>query len=107
MQRSTRFNTTYIGLALLLILLMQGTWSQMRSARTITYSEFQTLLEAKQVSEVFITRDRVSGTLTTAVEGSDRFVTNRVEPELAAQLEEHGVEYSQRRENTMFSTMLS
>jgi cell division protease FtsH len=63
------------------------------TGRTVSYSEFKTMLRAGQVAEVSISPDTITGTLKANAE--DTFTTTRVEdPNLVTELEEQNVRYT-------------
>jgi AAA+ superfamily predicted ATPase len=107
MEKATRFNVAYLLLAMVGVLVAQDLWVRWSSVAQIPYSEFQQLLEEGKIEEVTIGADRIRGTLKEGEEGKPRFVTNRVEPELVAKLDEHGVRYSGERANTFLPMLLS
>jgi cell division protease FtsH len=106
-QQSARFHLTYVMVALLGVFLLHDLWERTRNVAEIPYSEFQTLLEEGKVKEVQVGSDRIRGELTEERDGKSLFVTTRVEPELAAELERHGVTYAGRLENNFLTTLLS
>jgi cell division protease FtsH len=99
MDPKARLNLLYIGLAMLGILVLQNVLTGVQTVATVPYSQYQALLKAGQVSNVVVGADRIEGDLKTPVEGKSRFVTTRVEPELAKTLDAAGVSYSGRLEN--------
>ena len=108
MERKTQFNLWYAVLALLAVLFLQFLWRQPEPVERIPYSQFRELLDARRVEEVVISGDRIHGRLTTPTEdGVSRFVTTRVDSDLAEDLQSAGVRYSRRIENTFFSDLLS
>jgi cell division protease FtsH len=106
-QQSARFHFTYVMVALLGVVLLHDLWERAQNVAEIPYSEFQTLLEAGEVQEVLIGSDRIQGRLKEERDGKSLFVTTRVEPGLAAELERHGVTYAGRLESTFLPTLLS
>jgi cell division protease FtsH len=107
MERATRFNLTYLFVALFGVLVLHDLWVQYRSVAHIPYSEFEKLLAADQVAEVEVEGDRISGRYKEPHEGKSLFETRRVDPALAEELARHGVEYSARAEETWLPTLLS
>jgi cell division protease FtsH len=65
-------------------------------AAVIPYSRFQQLLREERVASVRVSADELEGDLKEAVDGQRRFVTRRVEDDLAKELDRHGVEYAGR-----------
>ena len=107
MDRNARFHVTYLLLAAFGVLLLHDLWVGYRSVAHVPYSEFQKLLEEGQVSELVVSQDQIRGRLKTPQEGRDLFVTNRVAPDLAAELGKYHVEYAAEVENTFLPTLLS
>lgn len=74
----------------------------------IPYSRFQTLLNDDKVSEIGITQNSIHGTLKEAQpDGLKDFITTRVEPDLAQNLDKHGVTYTGVIESTWLRDLLS
>ena len=108
MDSKTNFNIWYIVAAIIGVLLLQSLFAQTQQVQTIPYSEFESYLKSGQVAEVTVTANRIYGTLKpTDGTAQRRFVTNRVEPDLAAQLEQYGVTYSGQQESTFLRDLLS
>jgi cell division protease FtsH len=87
--------------------LLLQTWQTHQTVAPIPYSEFEKLLEDGKVKEVVVTDDALRGELTESIDGKTRFVTNRVDPELAQSLEAHGVEYSKEQQSTLVRGLVS
>jgi cell division protease FtsH len=107
MNNKTRFNLVYITFAAIGVLLLHDAWSTTQSVAQLPYSEFQRLLREDKVQSVSIGTRDLQGDLKEPYEGRKRFVTTRVEPELAKDLDEHKVVYSARLENKLLATALS
>jgi cell division protease FtsH len=82
-------------------------WETKQTVAPIPYSEFERLLEDGKVREVVVTDDALRGELTESIDGKTRFVTNRVDPELAQSLEGHGVEYSKEQQSALVRGLVS
>ena len=78
-----RFNLFYVSLAVLGVLVLQDLWSRSQAVVNLPYSQFQGLVRAKQVEKVVIGPDRIEGTLKAPLEGKSRFVTTRVDADIA------------------------
>ncbi len=79
---------------LVLLAVAQGIFSATQTARAIPYSEFKALVRSDRVADAVVGADAITGTLKSAEQGSPNFTTVRIEdPQLVADLEEHGVEY--------------
>ncbi len=107
MLKSTRFNLTYFLIAALGVLLLHDAWTASREVAPVPYSEFQRLLKEGKVKEVVLTGNRVEGELIAPENGRSRFVATRVEPELSRELEQYGIKYGARTEDTLLPTLLS
>jgi len=107
MNKTTRFNLTYVLMALLGVLLLRDVWVQQRTVTALPYSEFQNLLTEGKIAEIEVAGDQIVGTFKEEQDGKQRFVTNRVDPNLARDLEKSGVKFAGVRENTLLTTLLS
>ncbi|HXV08430.1 MAG TPA: ATP-dependent metallopeptidase FtsH/Yme1/Tma family protein, partial [Burkholderiales bacterium] len=108
MERKTQLTIWYWILALMALLWAQSIWTEMRGVEAIPYSQFQQLLKDGQVRDIAITSNAIRGTLKSPLpDGSTRFVTTRVDPGLAGQLDQYGVKYEQRVESTFLRDILS
>jgi cell division protease FtsH len=106
-QERPRFHLAYLFIALMGVLLLHDVWVAMQEVERLPYSEFQKLLAEGRIAEVVVRGDSIQGTFTEPHEGKSRFATNRVEPELAAQLSERGITFSSQPESTLLPTLLS
>lgn len=91
--REPRQSLMWYGVAAAFVLLAAH-WLVQQDAATemISYSQFESLVEKRQIAKVEIASDSISGTLKTPLNGKTRFETLRVDPELASQLQINGVE---------------
>ena len=107
MTPSQRINVWYVALACVGVWTLHGLWVQATDVRQLPYSEFRSLLEAGRIESVAVGSDRISGELREPVEGAKRFVTVRVEPELATDLQKFNVQYAGRVESDLIPMVLS
>ena len=107
MKKATTFNLTYVLFAAMGVLLLHNLWVTTQTIAPIPYSDFQKYLKENKVKEVVVTPQDIRGEFTEPVEGKARFVTTRVEGELAALLAGHKVKFSGRFESTFLATVLS
>jgi len=105
--KQTGFNLAYVLLAALGVLALQGWWIRSQAVATIPYSQFQKLVREDQVARVVVSADRIEGEVKGEVSGKKRFVTSRVEQDLARELDGHGVEYAGRFEDRTLPLILS
>jgi cell division protease FtsH len=101
------FNLAFVALAALGVLLLQDWWARSQAVATIPYSEFQQLVQGDKVANVVVSQDQISGELKEPLNGKKRFVTTRVDPEMARELDKHGVVYAGRFENELLPLILS
>ncbi len=102
-----RFNVLYFILAAFAILFIQNAWTNAQSTAVIPYSEFKQLLADKQIEEVVITTDLVTGSFKAVRAGKKNFVATRVDLDLAKDLGAAGVKYTGKIESTFLPTLLS
>jgi cell division protease FtsH len=108
MHKTTKFNVTYLFLAVLGVFLIHDLWASYQSVTPLAYSEFQKLVSEGKVKEVVITENEIRGELNEAQPTSKKFFkTNRVDDGLAGDLQKHNVKFSGEVESKLFSTLLS
>ncbi|MGB7184514.1 MAG: ATP-dependent zinc metalloprotease FtsH [Burkholderiaceae bacterium] len=101
-----QFNLTYFAIALMLVFTAQ-VWFVNRTVEQLAYSEFQQLLEDGEIKEATIRDNTIHGKYVAQRNGKDSFVTNRVEPEFAKQLEQYKVKFSGAVDDNWLSKLLS
>jgi cell division protease FtsH len=107
MDKKAQLNMWYVGMAVFVIILLQ-TWLMGRGVDVIPYSEFEQLLKDNQIKEVYVRQGYLEGKLQTALpDGGDRFITTRVDPQLADRLRESNVKFTGVIESTWLRTLLS
>lgn len=103
-----RFNTLYFFAALLAVLTIHNLWKEGTTVETIPYSEFQSLVRDKKVAEIAVGSNHISGRLKEPGEGEkERFVTTRIDPNLAKELEGTDAKVYGLVESTLFRDILS
>ncbi|TDQ78852.1 membrane protease FtsH catalytic subunit [Dongia mobilis] len=108
MDKKTQFNAWYIVIAMLGVLALQSLLSSYLAVEVLPYSEFRTLLAEGKVAEVVVTENRIQGRLKDDGSGREQqFVTNRVDPQIAAELSQYGARFTGATENTLFRSILS
>lgn len=106
MNKKHQYNTGYFLLAFLLLSAFQ-IWIAYQPVAQLSYSEFQAQLAEGKIAEVIVTENRIEGRFLNPQDGRERFVTNRVDPDFARELDKYGVKYSGDRENTFLRDLLS
>jgi cell division protease FtsH len=108
MNKEHQINFWYVMAALIGIMLAQNYWAQYQKIDHIPYSEFQALLEAGKVSEVVVSETTIRGRLNDPGPNQKaEFVTNKVDPDVAAHLDRYKVRYRAETESTLLTTVLS
>src|SRR6266496_419744 len=107
MEKKTQFNIWYLIIAVLGVFLLRDLWVASTKVEPSAYSEFQHHLKAGRVKEIAISNNVIQGTYKTPLpDGRDRFVTTRVDPELAKDLEQYDVKFTGVVESTFFKDIL-
>ena len=108
MDKQTTINFLYFMLAVLAVLWLQSFWIESRQVERLSYSEFQEHLHAGQIKEITVYENRIEGIFNRPIpSGQTRFVTVRVEPELAKDLEKYNVKFGGAVESTFLRDVLS
>jgi len=98
----------YWMIAILAFLGIQYLLSVQQEVAVIPYSEFEQHLKEGRVEELAITERRIEGMLKEPLSGGQRrFVSNRVEPQLAEHLQQYPVRYTGKVESTLVRDLLS
>ena len=100
-------NFWYVVLAIMGIVLLRDLWVESQYVDTIPYSQFEQYLEQGLVKDVTIGEYSIRGTFKEAQDNKTGFITNRVAPDLAQDLNTYGVEYSGAVERTWLTALLS
>jgi cell division protease FtsH len=94
MDKKVQYNLWYVLAAVLGILLLQAFWQQYQQVQPIPYSQFQSDLREGKIDDIVISDQSIRGTIKGAKQGEpSEFVTTRVDPNIAAELEKYGVKY--------------
>jgi cell division protease FtsH len=94
--------------AFLAVLLIQYLVATANRIAVIPYSEYQQLLQQGKVDSVGISDRTIQGTLKEALPGGQKqFVTTRVDPDIAQQLEKYHVRFTGQIESTFLRDLLS
>jgi cell division protease FtsH len=108
MDKKTNFNAWYVMIAVAGMLLLQAVFQQARQTEYLPYSQFKKYLEERKVGDLLITETRISGTIKEPAAGEPgNFVTTRVDPAFAQELEQYGVEFRGGSDENFFTTLLS
>jgi len=107
MDKRTQFHLWYVVAAVLGILVLQQLWTQSQQTAVIPYSEFLDDLKAGKIAEVSVSGDYIQGQLKIADNGKTQFVTTRVAPDIADELQKYGVKFSGAVQSNFWSNVLS
>jgi hypothetical protein len=105
MDKKAQFHIWYFVAAMFAILLLQNVIATYTQVESITYSQFQSLLRAGKVDDLVVTETMITGKLKD--DSGKTFVTPRVDPTVAAELDKAGVGYTGGTENTLLRSILS
>jgi cell division protease FtsH len=106
-KKTAGFNLAYVFLAAFGVLLLQDWWIKSQGVATLPYSQFQQLVREDKVKSVLVSEGELSGELKEPLNGKQKFVTVRVDPEVAKELDAHGVQYAGRFQNEIVPLVLS
>src|ERR671929_43469 len=107
MQRKTQINLWYAALAVFLLLLFQSWWVSSQQVEQIPYSRFQQLLDQGKIAKVAVQDKYIRGELKEPQDGKRFFITTRVDPDIAKELEAKGVTFTGVVESTLLRDILS
>ncbi len=106
--RKSQIMIWYILAAIFGVLLFQQFWSSYSQVDTISYSQFETLLDQNKVAEVTVGPDSIQGTLKEALpDGKKEFYAVRVDPQIFDKLAAHQVVVNGAATGGLVQTILS
>ena len=108
MERRQWINVWYIILAILGVFWLRDLWTTATQVEQIPYSQFEQELKAGRVKEISISNNIITGAYKEPKpDKRTRFVTTRVDPDLAKDLAQYDVQFSGVTENTFFRDLIS
>ena len=108
MDKKANFNAWYVVVAVLGMLLLQAIFQQAQQTEPLPYSHFRQYLEQGKIDDLLITETRITGKFKSPGEGEPSgFVTTRIDPGFAQELEKHGVTFRGGSDQNFFTTLLS
>src|SRR5947209_6662022 len=108
MERQTWFNLWYVIFAVLGVLWLRDIYVTATQVKPVPYSEFEKDLKAGEIKDIAISNNVIQGTYKNPrPDNHTRFVTTRVDPDLAKELSQYNVEYSGVIESTFLRDILS
>ncbi len=108
MNKRTGFHIGYWVAAFIGLLLLQYFYATTQKVAAIPYSQFQQLLHDGKVAELGVSDRYIQGKLKEPLpNGKTQFVTTRVDPQFAEELQKYGVTYNGETESTLVQDLLS
>src|SRR5438132_11482752 len=108
MERQSWFNLWYVIFAVLGVLWLRDIYVPATQVKPVPYSEFEKDLKAGEIKDIAISNNVIQGTYRNPrPDNRTRFVTTRVDPDLANELSQYNVEYSGVIESTFLRDILS
>jgi cell division protease FtsH len=94
MDKKVQYNLWYVLAAVFGVLLLQALWQQYQQVEPIPYSQFQSYLKDGKIDDIVITDKYIQGTLKNVrPDQPSEFITTRVDPNIANDLEKYGVKF--------------
>ena len=107
MEKKAPINIAYLVFAILAVLFLQSLWVSYRAVEPLPYSDFVAQLKRGNVEEIAIAANVIKGKLKSALpDGRTQFITTRVDPELARDLEQYDVKFAGVVESTFLKDVL-
>ncbi|CDX51843.1 protease, ATP-dependent zinc-metallo [Mesorhizobium plurifarium] len=107
MNTRTRFHIWYWIAAFVGLMLFQYLFVTSQQIAQIPYSQFESDLKQGKIAEVAVSDRFIQGRFKEPQDGRAMFITTRVEPDLAAELQQHGVVVTGAVESTFLRDLLS
>ncbi|MGH7052497.1 MAG: ATP-dependent zinc metalloprotease FtsH [Stellaceae bacterium] len=108
MNKKTQFHAWYWIAAIIIILIIEALLSSHSSVQNIPYSQFQSELKSGRIESVRVSGNYIQGKFKKSDEkGYTQFVTTRVSPDIAQQLEKYNVKFSGHIQSHFLSDLLS
>jgi cell division protease FtsH len=108
MKKETQYHAWYWIAAIVAILIIQAIFASYTKVETIPYSTFQTDLKTGKIDSVRVSGNYIQGKFKQAdAKGYTQFITTRVSPPIANQLEQYHVKFAGQIESTFLRDLLS
>jgi cell division protease FtsH len=105
--KQTQFTVWYMIVAIMLVLWLNQTLQQYRQVEPLAYSEFITLLKEGKVKEIAVLDNHIQGELLSPLpDGRSKFITTRVEVDLAKDLAQYNVKFTGVIQSTWLRDLL-
>jgi cell division protease FtsH len=106
MDKKTQFNVWYIIAAIAGLFLLQALFAQITDVQVLPYSKFKQLAKEQRVENLVVTEHHIRGTMKDE-SGPREFVTDRVDPAIATELEQMGLSFTGGTESSLFRDIVS
>jgi cell division protease FtsH len=107
MNKRVQFHIWYVVAAVIGVILLQQLWVQNTQVDILPYSAFLDDLKTGKIGEVTVSGNYMEGSFKEPQNGKRAFVTNRVPPDIAEQLQKYGVKFSGVPQSNFLSDLLS
>jgi cell division protease FtsH len=107
MKNKIQFNIGYWVIAFLALMAFQAFFTTYTQVAQIPYSQFETYLNDGKIAKVAVSDRYIEGKFKQPIDGKPKFITTRVEPDLAKSLGDHGVVVTGQVESTFLRDLLS
>jgi len=107
-KKETQYHAWYWIAAMVGVIVIQAVFASYTQIAQIPYSEFQDDLKANKIAEVRVSGNYVQGKFTAPDQnGRSDFITTRVDPQMAQELEKYNVKFAGSIESTFLRDLLS
>src|SRR5579883_2134095 len=107
MNKRVQIHVWYVIAAIFGIILLQQLWTQNQQVDVLPYSQFLDDLKNGKIAEVRVSGNYMEGDFKTPQTGKRKFVTTRVPPDVAQQLQQYGVKFSGTVQSNFLTDLLS
>ncbi len=108
MKKETQYHAWYWIAAMIAVMAIQAIFASYTQIAQIPYSEFQDDLKSGSITEVRVSGNYIQGTFKEPDKnGRTSFITTRVAPEMAQELEKYNVKFAGQIESTFLRDLLS
>src|SRR5260221_1323595 len=108
MKTEHQYHAWYWIVAMVAVMAIQAVFASYTQIAQIPYSEFESDLKAGKIAEVRVSGSYIQGKFTGPdQQGHTEFITTRVDPQMAQELEKHNVKFAGAIESTFLRDLLS
>ena len=108
MNKQQKYHAGYLVAAFVAMIAIQMIYAASQKIDVLPYSEFQNDLKAGKVEEVRVSGNYIQGTFKQPDDkGRTQFITTRVDPDIAGELDKYNVRFSGQIESTFWRDLLS